>query len=60
MNPKLAALTLMISLFSLLGCATRPGLPADEATADRFILERDLAGKTVGRGALLPSSLAML
>ena len=51
MNPKLAALTLMISLFSLLGCATRPGLPADEATADRFILERDLAGKTVGRGA---------
>ena len=51
MNPKLAALTLMISLFSLLGCATRPALPSDEAVADRFILERDLAGKTVGRGA---------
>lgn len=51
MNAKIAAPALMISLFSLFGCATRPPLPLDEASADGFVLERDLAGKTVGRGA---------
>lgn len=51
MDAKIAAPALMISLFSLLGCATRPPLPADAIGGQGFVLERDLAGKTVGRGA---------
>lgn len=50
MNAKIAAPALMLSLFSLLGCATRPSLPAEALGDEGFVLERDLAGKTVGRG----------
>ena len=51
MDAKIAAPALMISLFSLLGCAARPPLPAGAAGGEGFVLERDLAGRTVGRGA---------
>ncbi len=50
MTAKFAAPALMLSLFSLLGCAGRPPLPAEAADGGGFVLERDLVGKTVGRG----------
>lgn len=50
MNAKIAAPMAMVSLFALMGCALRPSLPVDEVGAEGFVLERDLAGKTVGRG----------
>lgn len=31
-------------------CATRPSIPSDLADQRSFVLERDLAGQTVGRG----------
>lgn len=43
---------LFAALFALAlaSCATRPGIPEDADAARPFIIERDLAGKTVGRG----------
>ncbi|MDZ7629047.1 MAG: DUF3833 family protein [Parvularculaceae bacterium] len=41
----------VLAAVALAACATRPAIP-DEASASRpFAIERDLAGKTVGRGA---------
>lgn len=51
MNSRWAILAMIIGFLSLMGCATRPSLPGDNAAGERFVLERDLAGKTVGRGA---------
>lgn len=51
MNARWAKLIMIVGFLSLMGCATRPSLPGDEAVSERFVLERDLAGKTVGRGA---------
>jgi hypothetical protein len=45
----LAALTLAAS--ALTGCATRPAIPPEADAARVFVIERDLLGKTVGRGA---------
>lgn len=36
------------------GCATRPGMPDVSEMSQPFVLERDLAGKTVARGEFKP------
>ncbi len=43
--------TCAIAAAALIGCASRPPTPHAEPLADAFILERDLAGKTVGAGS---------
>lgn len=44
-----APLAALAALFVLASCATRPALPR-EASADAFVLEEDLVGRTVARG----------
>ncbi len=41
---------LLISVVAAAGCATRPATPREADLAMPFVIERDLAGKTVGRG----------
>jgi hypothetical protein len=36
--------------FALVSCASRPAIPKEADAARPFVIERDLAGKTVGRG----------
>jgi len=43
-----AVLFAALSSLALLGCATRPAVPAE--TSGRFVLEEDLLGRTVARG----------
>ena len=40
-----------VSLLAIAGCAGRPSVPRDSGTLSPFLLERDLAGKTVGTGS---------
>lgn len=47
--PALAALALAVA--ALAGCATRPQIPREADAARPFAIERDLLGKTIGRGA---------
>jgi len=41
---------LALSLLAVAGCASRPAIPKEADAARPFVIERDLAGKTVGRG----------
>lgn len=50
MKARWAILVMIVGFLSLIGCATRPSLPSDNAVGEGFVLERDLAGLTVGRG----------
>lgn len=45
----LAAMTLATA--TITACAGRPAVPLDEAAIEPFVVERDLAGKTVGEGS---------
>jgi len=45
---------LILSAFATAGCATRPSLPSQTVATTPFVLERDLAGKTVARGRFKP------
>jgi hypothetical protein len=40
-----------VSMLLVAGCATRPASPVAASNIEPFVIERDLAGKTVGRGA---------
>lgn len=40
----------IIASVALAACATRPAIPTEADAARPFVIERDLAGKTVGRG----------
>ncbi len=48
-----AAVLVGLSLVTaaLSGCASRPAVPGDALDARPFVIERDLLGKTVGRGS---------
>lgn len=43
-------LAAIVAALALAACATRPAIPAQADAARPFVIERDLAGKTVGRG----------
>lgn len=43
-------LAAVVAAFALASCASRPAIPEEADAARPFVIERDLAGKTVGRG----------
>lgn len=42
---------LALAVAPLAGCATRPAIPREAVAARPFMIERDLLGKTIGRGS---------
>ncbi len=45
------SIALAAAAILLAACASRPAIPREADAARPFVIERDLAGKTVGRGA---------
>ena len=43
-------LAVLLAALTLVACATRPAVPQEADAGRPFVIERDLAGKTVGRG----------